>query len=169
MQERWPNERHGIEYQGAVAKAPPCPESALRTPLPEESSSSTKEEESRWVLMEDRRRQSFAFENVAKEMLRYLENREELKVGITELQEQLEVPVQIGITLQQVAQQARNESLLARRRVMYSQLGKVERAVENLVELERRKDKKCSNMRSKARSECKPERVKDCRTKSVKK
>ena len=52
--------------------------------------------------MEDRRRQSVAFENVAKEMLRYLEN--------SELQEQLEVPVQIGIKLQQVAQQARNES-----------------------------------------------------------
>ena len=42
-------------------------------------------------------------------MLRYLENGEELNVSITELQEQLEVPVQIGITLQQVTQQARNE------------------------------------------------------------
>ena len=60
--------------------------------------------------MEDRRRQSGAFENVAKEMLRYPENSEKLIVGITELQEQLEVPVQIGITLQQVAKQARNES-----------------------------------------------------------
>ena len=30
-------------------------------------------------------------------------------MGITERQEQLEVPVLIGITLQQVAQQARNE------------------------------------------------------------
>ena len=42
-------------------------------------------------------------------MLRYLENSEELKVCITELQEHLEVLVQIGTTLQQVAQQARNE------------------------------------------------------------
>ena len=46
-------------------------------------------------------------------MLKYLQNNEELKVGITELQEQLEVPAQIGITLkqvaQQVAQQVRNE------------------------------------------------------------
>ena len=42
-------------------------------------------------------------------MLKYLEHSEELKVGITELQEQLEVLVQIVITLQQVAQQARNE------------------------------------------------------------
>ena len=30
--------------------------------------------------MEDRRRQSVAFENVAKEMFKYLENSEELKV-----------------------------------------------------------------------------------------
>ena len=108
-----------IEYQGAVAKAPPCPESTLRTPLPQQSSSSTRD----WVLMEDRRRQSSAFKNVAKDMLRSLENSEELKVGITELQEHLEVPVQKGITLQQVAQQARHESdqkvfrpLLARKR-----------------------------------------------------
>ena len=43
-------------------------------------------------------------------MLKYLQNNEELKVGITELQEQLEVPAQIGITLKQVAQQARNEN-----------------------------------------------------------
>ena len=110
MQERWPNEWHDMEYQGAVTKAPPCPESTLRTPLPQQSSSSTREEEGRWVLMEDRRRQSVAFENVAKEMLRYLENSGELEVGISELQEQLEVPVQIGISFRQVAQQARTES-----------------------------------------------------------
>ena len=59
--------------------------------------------------MEDRRRRNVAFVNLAKEMLKNLENIEEVKVGITELQEQLEVPVQIGTTLQQVAQQARNE------------------------------------------------------------
>ena len=59
--------------------------------------------------MEDRRRQSVVFENVAKDMLRYLENSEELKVGITEFQVHLEVLVQIGITLQQVAQQPRTK------------------------------------------------------------
>ena len=71
-------------------------------------------------------------------MLRYLENSEELKVGTTELQEQLEVPVQIGFKLQQVAQQARNESgqkvieifLARRRRLMSCQLGNVGCAVE---------------------------------------
>ena len=33
-----------------------------------------------------------------------------VKVGITELQERLEVPVQIGISIQQVAQLARSEN-----------------------------------------------------------
>ena len=42
-------------------------------------------------------------------MLIFLVSREEVKVGVTELQEQLEVLVQTGTTLQQVAQQARNE------------------------------------------------------------
>ena len=42
--------------------------------------------------MEDRRRRGIAFENLAKEMLRYPDNSEDVNVGITELQEQLEVP-----------------------------------------------------------------------------
>ena len=61
-------------------------------------------------MMEDRRRRNVAFVNLAKEMLRYPENSEEVKVGITELQEQLEVLVQIGTTLQQGTQQARREN-----------------------------------------------------------
>ena len=60
--------------------------------------------------MEDRRRRRIAFENLAREMLRYLDNSDDVKVGITELQERLEVPVQIGISIQQVAQLARSES-----------------------------------------------------------
>ena len=92
-----------LEYQGARAKAPPCPDSTLQTPLPQQSSSSAREEEDDWVLMEDRRRRRIAFENKAKEMLRYLDNSDDVKVGITELQERLEVPVQIGISIQQVA------------------------------------------------------------------
>ena len=42
-------------------------------------------------------------------MLRYLDNCNEVMVGITELQERVEVPAQIGISIQQVAQQAMNE------------------------------------------------------------
>ena len=48
--------------------------------------------------MEDRRRRNVAFVKLAKERLRYQENSEEVKVGITELQEQLEVLVQTGIS-----------------------------------------------------------------------
>ena len=92
-----------------MAKALLCPERTLMTPLPQQSSSPAREEEGRWILMEDRRRPNVAFANLAKAMLRYLENCEEVKVSITELQEQLEVRVQIGTALQQVAQQARNE------------------------------------------------------------
>ena len=96
MQERWQNEWHDIEYQGAMVKAPPCRERTPRTLLPQQSSSSARDQEGRWVLMQDRRRRSVAFESLAKEMLRHLENSQDVKVGITELQEQLEVPVQVG-------------------------------------------------------------------------
>ena len=68
-QEIGQNEWHYIEYQGARAKAPPCPDRTLQTPLPQQSSSSAREEEGHWVLMEDRRRRSVAFENLVKEML----------------------------------------------------------------------------------------------------
>ena len=64
-----------------------APDRTPRTPLPQQSSSSAREEEGRWVL-EDKRRRNVAFENLAKEMLRYLENIEDVKVGITERQEQ---------------------------------------------------------------------------------
>ena len=35
-----------------MAKAPPCPETRMRTPLPQQSSSSTTEEESPWSARE---------------------------------------------------------------------------------------------------------------------
>ena len=82
-----------------------------KTPLPQQSSSSAgeEEEEDHWVLMEDRRRRRVAFENLAKEMLRCPDNSDDVKVGITELQERWEVLVPIVISIQQVAQQARSE------------------------------------------------------------
>ena len=78
-----------------------APTEPYKRPLPQQSSSSAREE--------DRRRRRVAFENLAKEMLRYLDNND-VKVGITELQERSEVPVQIGISIQQVVQQARSEN-----------------------------------------------------------
>ena len=56
--------------------------------------------------MEERRRRRIAFENLAKGMLRYLENCIDVKVGITELQERVEVLAQICNSSQQGAQQA---------------------------------------------------------------
>ena len=49
-QESGQNEWHDIEYRGAMAKAPPCPDMTLQTLLPQQSSSSAREEEGRWVL-----------------------------------------------------------------------------------------------------------------------
>ena len=63
------NEWCDFEYQGAKAKAPPCPNSTLQTPLPQQSSSSAREEEDHWEVMEERRRRRIAFENLAKGML----------------------------------------------------------------------------------------------------
>ena len=75
----------------------------------QQSSSSARKEEDHWELRVDKRRRRIAFENLAKSMLRYFDNCNEVKVGITELQERVEVPEQIGISIQQVARQAMNE------------------------------------------------------------
>ena len=65
-------------------------ERTLKTPLSQQSSHSPREEEGQRVAMEDRRRRSIAFEILAKEMLRYLDNSDDVKVAITELHERLE-------------------------------------------------------------------------------
>ena len=62
LQENGQNEWYDLEYQGAKAKAPPCPNSTLQTPLPQQSSSSAREED-HWEVMEERRRRRIAFEN----------------------------------------------------------------------------------------------------------
>ena len=56
--------------------------------------------------MEDRRRRRVAFEEAAKRMQRYLEDSEDLKVGVTELKEQSE----LSEAIRQIAQEARNEN-----------------------------------------------------------
>ena len=48
LQERWQNDWQDIKYEGIMAEAPPCPERSMRTPLPQQSSSSNREEESQW-------------------------------------------------------------------------------------------------------------------------
>ena len=59
------NEWYDLECQGARAKAPPCPNSTPQIPLPQQSSSSAREEEDHLELREDRRRRRIAFENLA--------------------------------------------------------------------------------------------------------
>ena len=66
-QESERNEWYDLGYQGAKAKASPCPNSTLQTPLPQQSSSSAGEEEDHWELREERRRRRTAFENLATE------------------------------------------------------------------------------------------------------
>ena len=41
-----------MNYEGTIVKALPCPERRMRTPLPQQSSSSTREEESQWSAQE---------------------------------------------------------------------------------------------------------------------
>ena len=65
--------------------------------------------ESRGVEVEDQRKRCVAFRDAAKRMLKYLEEGEELKVALRELKEQLEAPEEAGISVMQVAKQARNE------------------------------------------------------------
>ena len=52
--------------------------------------------------MEDRRRRRVAFEETAWDLLRYVENSEELNVSVTELQEQLGESEEAGISVKQV-------------------------------------------------------------------
>ena len=89
VQESWQNEWHDIKYQGIMAQSPPCPERTLKTPLPQQSSSSSRDDESQWVSAEDRHRRRVALVETAKRMLRYQEDSGDLKVGVTQLQEQL--------------------------------------------------------------------------------
>ena len=92
-----------MKYQGLVTKAPPCPERTLKTPLPQQSSSSSRNEESQWVSVEDRRRRRVAFGETAQGMLRYLEDSEDVKVGVTESQEQLVISEEAGVSIRHTA------------------------------------------------------------------
>ena len=49
--------------------------------------------------MEDRRRRRVAFDETAKKMLRYQEDSEDLKVGVTEVQEQLGISEEAGVSI----------------------------------------------------------------------
>ena len=57
--------------------------------MPLQSSLSSRDEESQWVAVEYRRRRRVAFEETARGILIYPEDGEDLKVSVTEFQEQL--------------------------------------------------------------------------------
>ena len=78
-QESWQTEWHGIKYQGVMAKALPCSERTFQTPLPQQGSPSSRDEESQCVAVEDRRRWRVALEETARGILRYLEDSEDLE------------------------------------------------------------------------------------------
>ena len=71
-------------------------------------------------------------------MLRYLDDSEDLKVGVTGLQEQWRISEEAGISIKQIAQQAMNENAqnifrncqARRRRCTHCQPRQMERAVE---------------------------------------
>ena len=50
-----------------------------------------------------------ANEDAARKMLKYLEDSEDLKVSLSELKEQLASPEEAGVSVMQIAKQARNE------------------------------------------------------------
>ena len=89
-----------------MAKAPPCAERRMRT---QQSSSSATEEESQLSSLEDKRKRCVAFEDAARRMLKYPEDSEDFKVGLSELKEQQEKPEAAGFSIMQIAKQARNE------------------------------------------------------------
>ena len=95
--------------------------------------------------MEDERKRCAAFEDAAKRMLKYLEDSEDVKVELSELKEQLETPVETGISIMQIAEQARNErgQMLFQifrqgEEVYIASLARWDTQLKRLVELERR-------------------------------
>ena len=81
-QERWQHDREDLQYGEIMAKAPPCPERSMRTPLPQQSEG-----------------HASPLRIAAKRMLRYLEDSEDLKVSAGELKGQLEAPEEEGLSV----------------------------------------------------------------------
>ena len=106
------------------------------------------EEEDHWELREERRRRRrrIPFDNLTKSMLRCLENCNEVKVDITDLQARVEVLAQICISIQQVARPAINGDGQHFFEVFWQEEGKIfvvgwarwEAQRKGLVDLERR-------------------------------
>ena len=133
QQESWQTEWHDIKYQGVMAKALPCSERTFKTTLPQQGSPSSRDEESQCVAVEDRRRMRVAFEETARGILRYLEDSEDLEVSVTEVQEQMGMSEDAGVSFKQVARRQGQETRTAfvssfvarRRRCLQCQIGQM--------------------------------------------
>ena len=137
------NEWYDLEYQGAKAKAPPCSDSTLQTPLPQQSSSSAREEEDHWDVMEERRRRRIVFENLARGMLRYLDNSNDVTVGITELQERVEAIRYLHLASGPAGDEPKRanifrKNLARRRKICIVSWARWEAKRKGLVDLDRR-------------------------------
>ena len=62
MAESGQNDWQDVDYEAIMAEAAPCPERSMKTPLPQQRTSSTMEEESPWIPVEDRRKRRVALE-----------------------------------------------------------------------------------------------------------
>ena len=87
LQERWQSDWQDVNYEGT--KAPPCPERRMRVLRQQGRKKAS-------VLWEVKRKRCVAFEEAAKGMLKYLENRKGLKVSLSELKGQLDTPEEAG-------------------------------------------------------------------------
>ena len=95
---------------------------------------------------EDKRKWRTAYENAAREMLKYLEDNEDVKVDLGELKEQLETPEEAGISIMQIAKQTRNERCpklfqifrQGENEVYIVSVARWDTQLKGLVELERR-------------------------------
>ena len=95
---------------------------------------------------EDKRKWFAAYEDLAKKMMKFLEDREHLKVGLRELKEHLETPEAAGISIMQIAKQARNERgqklfqifRQEENEVYIASLARSDAQLRGIVELERR-------------------------------
>ena len=90
-------------------------------------------------LVEERRRRRVAFEETAKRVLRYRQDSEDLKVSVTELQEQMALSEEAGVSIRQFAQQKRE-----REEVCIASWARRNAQFKGLVELDK---KRCQNMR----------------------
>ena len=102
--------------------------------------------ESQGLEEEDKRKWCTAYENATRKMLKYLEENEDVKVGLSELKEQLETSEESGILIIQIAKQAWNERghklfQIFRQEeddVYITSLARRDTQLKRLVELERR-------------------------------